>query len=235
MESPRPPAEAAEGGEAVAPVAVTAVAAEVITPVESHQPPAEAAEGGEAASRSTWGAKKNAGSMEDEALAAESAVTRNRTNGVTGVTVDDVAVDEEALAQPSQSLDIWIAGCESEESRLTLGSTLNDSLDVVTTPARYNRNSSNSTPEAASTAVMLPVFAGNGDGETPVSSKNKNRNDSWGSVRSPSTTSTVTHTTPPGDRKTKSVVLDGGDVGGGVSRQNDRKAKTHDSEAVLRQ
>ena len=96
---------------AVAPVAVTAVAAEVITPVESHQPPAEAAEGGEAASRSTWGAKKNAGSMEDEALAAESAVTRNRTNGVTGVTVDDVAVDEEALAQPSQSLDIWIAGC----------------------------------------------------------------------------------------------------------------------------
>ena len=92
-------------------MAVTAVAAEVITPVESHQPPAEAAEGGEAASRSTWGAKKNAGSMEDEALAAESAVTRNRTNGVTGVTVDDVAVDEEALAQPSQSLDIWIAGC----------------------------------------------------------------------------------------------------------------------------
>ena len=96
---------------AVAPVAVTAVAAEVITPVESHQPPAEAAEGGEEASRSTGGAKKNAGSMEDEALSAESAVTRNRTNGVTGVTVDDVAVDEEALAQPSQSLDIWIAGC----------------------------------------------------------------------------------------------------------------------------
>ena len=28
-------------------------------------------------------------------------------------------------------------------------------------------------------------------------------------------------------------MLDGGDVGGGVSRQNDRKAKTHDSEAVL--
>ena len=126
---------------------------------------------------------------------------------------------------------VGVYRCESEESRQTLGSTLNDSLDVVTTPARYNRNSSNSTPEAASTAVMLPVFAGNGDGETPVSSKN--RNDSWGSVRSPSTTSTVTHTTPPGDRKTKSVVLDGGDVGGGVSRQNDRKAKTHDSEAVL--
>ena len=123
---------------------------------------------------------------------------------------------------------VGVYRCESEESRQTLGSTLNDSLDVVTTPARYNRNSSNSTPEAASTAVMLPVFAGNGDGETPVSSKNKNRNDSWGSVRSPSTTSTVTHTTPPGD-----VVLDGGDVGGGVSRQNDRKAKTHDSEAVL--
>ena len=78
---------------------------------------------------------------------------------------------------------------------------------------------------------MPPIFAGNGDGETPVSSKN--RNDSLGSGRSPSTTSTVTHTTPPGDRKTKSVVLDGGDVGGGVSRQNDRKAKTHDSEAVL--
>ena len=121
---------------------------------------------------------------------------------------------------------VGVYRCESEESRQTLGSTLNDSLDVVTTPARYNRNSSNSTPEAASTAVMLPMFAGNGDVETPVSSKN--RNDSLGSGRSPSTTSTVTHTTPPGD-----FLLDGGDVGGGMSRQNDRKTKTHDSEAVL--
>ena len=75
--------------------------------MESHRAPTEAAEGRVESSRSVAGA--NAGSKEDEALAAESAVTRNRTR----VTVD-VAVDEETRAQrpqPSQSLDIWIAGC----------------------------------------------------------------------------------------------------------------------------
>ena len=138
-----------------------------------------------------------------------------------------VCVRARVYAHKHACTHVGMCRSESEGSRQTLGSTLNDSLDVVTTPARYNRNSNTSTPEAASTAVMLPVFVGNGDGETPVSAKN--RNDSKGSGRSPSTSSTVTHTTTPGDH----VLLDGGDVGGSVSRKNDSNTKTHDSEAVL--